>query len=137
MQKLIRRHYSWIFYFIFVALAFAFGRNEAPAQTGSGHVAGKAIVWTMFIGFLGYSIFVSHKESFVKTLPKLNQFHWARQIGIDLYISMFFSLVLIWLVEGSVLVFLLWLVPVLIFANLAVLLYIALNYDSIFALLGM
>ena len=56
--------------------------------------------------------------------------HWGRQIGTDLYVGLFISLFIIFL-NGGALVTLLWLVPILIYANLVVLLYIAINFESI------
>ncbi len=56
--------------------------------------------------------------------------HWGRQISADLYLGLFIALIIIFLNDGA-LVTLLWLVPILISANLAVLLYLALNFDTI------
>ena len=58
---------------------------------------------------------------------------WCRQVGIDLYLGVAFFGFLMYLNEGSLVVLLLWAVPMLIFANLATLLYLALNYQSIVA----
>jgi hypothetical protein len=55
----------------------------------------------------------------------------GNKVGLDLYISVFLSLALIYLIEGSVVVMLLWLLPILAFANLAILPYILLNYGAI------
>lgn len=61
----------------------------------------------------------------------MNNLFWGKQVGLDLYISVFLSLALIYLIEGSVVVVLLWLFPILVFANLAILPYILLNYGAI------
>jgi hypothetical protein len=53
------------------------------------------------------------------------------QVGIDLYIGVFLALALIYLVEGSLGIMLLWAIPILIFANLAILPYLILNYGMV------
>ena len=61
----------------------------------------------------------------------ISRYHWARQIGIDLYLGVGMFAFLVYLNEGSVLILLFWLAPFILFANLAVLLYVAMNYDTI------
>ena len=129
----LKRNFLWVAYFLFVAIALA-NKGPEPLFLSEGpYPLGKPIAWLLFAGFLAYSIYCSTKASFIKSLPKINQFIWARQIGIDLYLGVAMSLFIIYLNEGSLLVLLLWLVPVLIYANLAILLYVAMNYDSLIA----
>ncbi|MFQ3324623.1 MAG: hypothetical protein ACI90U_002453 [Pseudomonadales bacterium] len=61
--------------------------------------------------------------------PKL----WFRQISIDLYLGLLITSTIIYLNEGSLLFMLLWIVPLVLFVNLALLLYLAMNYDSLIA----
>lgn len=96
------------------------------------HGYGKYIIWLLLFGFLGFTLYVNKKENFFKSLKRINEMHWGRQIGLDLYIGLLLPLVIIYLHGGSF-VFLLWIVPVLINANLFTLLYFALNYDSLVA----
>ena len=131
MPKAIRRFQLWFFYAAFMILAVAFGSREGLVATANGATLGKTIVLIIFLAFLAYSLYATHKENFFKTLGVVNRLYWGRQIGIDLYISVFLSLILIYLVEGSVLVVLLWAVPIVVFANLAILPYILLNYAEI------
>ena len=58
------------------------------------------------------------------------------EIGLDLYISLALSVVFIYLHTGSGLVAAAWLVPVLVYANQAVLLYVVINFEQIVARLA-
>lgn len=115
--------------------AFAVGALYANRQDFtldfSGHFgAAKAVVWLALLGFLAYSVYCSRKEHFFRSARAVVALHWGRQISADLYLGLFIGLLVITLHEG-VLVALLWLVPILIYANLAMLLYLAINFDGI------
>ncbi len=129
----IKRNLLWLFYFIFVAIALATKGPEPLFYSEGPYALGKYITWAMFFGFLAYSIYCSTQASFLKSLPRILNEVWSRQIGIDLYIGVIMSSFIIYLNEGSLLVLMLWIVPILIFANLAIMLYVAMNYDSIIA----
>ena len=88
------------------------------------------MVWLALLVFLGYSIYCSFQENFFRSVKSIVALYWGRQISADLYLGLFISLLIIFLNDG-VLVVLIWLVPALIYANLAVLLYFAINFDSI------
>ncbi len=135
MPRVIKQQWLWIVYAVFAVVAVVTHEGEPRFLAEGPYGAGKYLVWATFLVFLGYSVYCSTKASFIKSLPKLNRLVWARQIGFDLYISVFLSLFLIFLHSGSLGVMLWWAIPVLIYANLAILLYIALNYGSIVALL--
>jgi tryptophan-rich sensory protein len=97
----------------------------------------KAIVWLALFVFLGYSVYCSFQENIFRSVRSIATLHWGRQIGADLYLGLLISLFIIFLNEGA-LVAVIWLIPVIIYANLAVLLYFAINFDSIVAnLLGL
>jgi len=83
------------------------------------------------MGFFLYSVYCSYKENFFRTLKTLWPYYWHRQIGVDLYIGLMTPLMIIYLHEGSLLIAALWFAPIFVFANLAVLLYLALNYQSL------
>jgi hypothetical protein len=123
----------WGVFAIFFICALGFGWHDKMFVVNSPLSAGKYIVWAIFLGFLSYSIYCSSKENLFKTIGKIAEFHWGRQIGIDLYLGLSLTLFIIYLNEGSILVVALWLLPVLIFANLATLLYFAIHFDSIIA----
>ena len=131
MPRTIKRYLLWIFYAVFLALAVLYGGREPFFTTGSPFVAGKYLLLIVFLAFVGYSLHATRRENFFKSVVKINRFYWGRQIGLDLYISVFMSLALIYFHEGSLAVMMLWLLPVLVFANLAILPYIILNYGSI------
>lgn len=131
MPRFFKRYLLWFFYAAFLIVAIMYGSRE-PIYISSGEYSmGKTIVLAIYICFLIYSLYATKQENFFKTLGIVNKLYWGRQIGIDLYISVFLSLGLIYLVEGSAVVLLLWFVPIFVFANLAILPYILLNYGAI------
>ena len=126
----------WGLYGAFAVCALTFGGTESTFEFSGPLGVLKAIVWLMLILFLGYSVYCSYTENFFRSVKSVVSMHWGRQISADLYIGLCISLFIIFLNEG-VLVAAIWLVPILIYANLVVLLYIAINFDSIVAkLLG-
>lgn len=125
----LKRNFLWVIYFIFVAVAIVNRGDEHLILSSSSFPMGKYAVWVLYLGFLGYSIYCSTVENFFGTLKKLYPFRWARQIGLDLYLGLILSLGLIYFNEGSIVIVLFWVFPTLIYANLSILLYVALNYD--------
>lgn len=120
----------WGLYGAIAAFAI-FANLQETTFRFSGPLGGvKAIVWIALLAFLGYSVYCSFQENFVRSVKSIATLHWGRQIGADLYLGLFIGLFVIFLNDG-LLVALLWLVPTLIYANLIVLLYIAINFDSI------
>lgn len=137
MSFFFRKNAPWIAFALFVATALYFGRSPTLLSLSVPLAAGKVVVWSVFLGFLAYSLYCSTRENLFTTIRKMASLYWGRQIGIDLYIGLGLSLGVIYLNEGSVLCLLLWTVPVLIYANLATLLYVAVHYDALIArLLG-
>jgi len=131
LTTLIKRNFLWVIFAGFAALAVAF-KGDEPLFAASGPYAfGKYITWALFFGFLAYTIYCSNQQSFLKSIPRITKEIWVRQISIDLYIGVMMAIFLIYLNEGSLVFVLLWLIPILMFANLAVLLYVAMNYASI------
>lgn len=126
-----RQHIAWMIYAFFVAMAVFFHTGEPLFVSESNHPLGKGLVWATFFGFLGYSYYCSTRENLFTTMKTLWPFHWARQIGLDLYLGVAISSTIIYLNEGSLLVLALWLLPLVLFANLATLLYFAMNFDAI------
>lgn len=130
MEK-IKNNLLWIVFIAFVILAIAFKSSEPLFISSGPYAFGKYLAWLLFFSFLGYTIYCSSKESFFRSLRRLYPILWARQIGLDLYIGLVITSFLIYLNESSMLILLLWLVPIILFANLATLLYVEMNYDSI------
>ncbi len=127
----------WGLYGAFALFAI-FSNIQATTFQFSGPLGEiKAIVWLALFAFLAYSVYCSFKENFYRSVRSIAAMHWGRQIGADLYLGLFVSLFIIFLNEGA-LVAAIWLIPILIYANLVVLLYLAMNFDTIVAkLLGL
>lgn len=130
---MIKRHFLWFLYAVFVVLAILFKGEETLFISEGPYGAGKLITWAVLVLFLLYSLHCHVKEDFFKTMSITVKYYWTKQIGLDLYLGAAMFCGLIYFNEGSILVMLLWFIPILIFANLATLLYLALNYDSIIA----
>ena len=137
LLQMMRRNWLWLFYTLFLFLAI--GNNQLQPHSESLFISdgpyglGKPIVWLIWLLFLVYSLRISYKEDFFKSLARMNPILWSRQIGLDLYIGLLLPLFIIYLNEGSLLILLIWFLPIFVFANLATLIYVALHYDSIVA----
>lgn len=127
----LKRNALWIVYVVFVVLAMFFHQGEPLFVSNGAYSEGKLVTWLLLLTFLAYSIYCSSKENIFRTIKSIYPFIWARQIGLDLYIGLVISLFIIYLNEASLWVVVLWLVPVILFANLATLLYFAMNYDAL------
>lgn len=128
---MVTKFIFWGMFAIFFVCALGFGWHDKMFTLNNTISVGKYLVWTVFLGFLAYSIYCSSKENLFKSIGKMAELHWGRQIGIDLYLGLSLTLFIIYLNEGSLFVVALWFLPVLIFANLATLLYFAIHFDSI------
>lgn len=134
MIKTLKNNILWVIFTAFVLLAVSF-IDEPLFKSNGPFPIGKSIAWLAFIAFLIYTVNVSIKESFYKALKRMSPILWTKQIGIDLYIGVTMFMVIVYLNEPSFIIFLLWIIPATIFANLATLLYLALHYDSIVGML--
>lgn len=124
---------SWAVYFAFVAFALTVNWHDRLLRFDTPHTTGKIAVWVLFLGFTGYTMFCSSRENLFAGFRTVLGRHWGRQVLTDLYIGLLLPCAIIYLHSGSVLVLLLWLAPILTFANLATLLYFAIHYDSLVA----
>ncbi len=118
------------FFILFVALAIYFNWHPELFSFSGDLAMVKAVIWLIWLGFLGYSIYCSTRENIFRTVKSMASFHWGRQIGLDLYLGLVLAMFIIFLNEGVVAV-LLWLVPTLLFANLSILLYFAIHFEAI------
>ncbi len=132
-MQFLKRNSLWVIYFLFIAVMMVNHEGEHLLFSQGPYPYGKYFIWLLYLGFLGYSIYCSKVENFFRTVKKIFPLLWARQIGIDLYMGLVLSMGIIYFHEGSILVVLIWLIPVLFYANLAILPYMAMNYDSIIA----
>ena len=126
----------WAAYFAFAIFAVVTNMQDSTFHF-TGLLGGiKAMVWLALLAFLGYSIYCTFKENFFRSVRSVAALYWGRQIGTDLYLGLFVSLIVIFLNDGAWVV-LIWLLPTLIYANLTILLYVALHFDEIaYKLLG-
>lgn len=130
IQKLLKKNLLWLIFFAFAAIGITTRRDFFIFISQSEYGVGKYIIWLIFLVFFSYSFYCSRKENFYKSIYHISQMYWGRQIIIDLYIGIILPLVIIYL-HGGVLSICLWIIPILLNANLFTLLYFALNYDSL------
>lgn len=133
LQSSLKRNFLWVLFAVFFFAALYTHDGEPIFVSDGPYGLGKPLIWLIWIGFFCYTISISTRENFFSSLRKLHPFLWHRQIGLDLYIGLLIPLTIIYLNEASIVILLLWLLPVLVFANLATLLYLALNYDALIA----
>jgi hypothetical protein len=116
----------WILLVVFyLAVSFVPGLAPGAEAQNNGVLMGQIILGAIWVGFLGYSLYCSYRESLVKTVRRMFAWHWGRQIGLDLYLGLLMFCGMIFLVEGSLWIALIWLVPTLIYGNLVPLFYAA------------
>lgn len=127
-----RTRLLWLAYAVFVGCALTFNWHDSMLSFAGSYGLLKLGVWVIWLAFLVYSIHCSRHENLMRTIRTMKGLYWGRQIGIDLYLGILIALIIIFLNEG-LLVMALWLVPLLIFANLATLLYIAIHFEAIAA----
>ena len=120
----------WGLYVAFAILAVTANIEETTFQFNGPLGEIKAVVWLALLVFLAYSVYCSFQENFFRSVKSIATLHWGRQIGADLYLGLLVSLFIIYLNEGA-LVAVIWLIPILVYANLVVLLYLAINFDDI------
>ena len=132
-MQTIKNNALWIIYFGFAAYAILSHSREPVFSVAGPYGEGKAIVWLILALFLVYSLYCNQQENFFKTMRALTPYYWFRQVSLDLYLGLLIPLTLIYLNEGSLVAVAIWFVPILLMANLATLLYLALNYQSLVA----
>lgn len=120
----------WGLYGAFAVYAIYAYWHEAMFQFNGPLGSTKLLVWLALTGFLIYSVYCSLREDLFRSIGAITRLHWGRQIGADLYLGLFIAVLIIYLHEGPIAA-LLWLIPTLAFANLSILLYVAVNFDSI------
>ena len=121
---------AWAGYFAFVALAVALSWHDGITRFEGAMGVGKGAVWLAWLLFTAYSFHCSLHENIFKSLGRMAQLYWGRQVGIDLYLGVTLFLCVVYLHAGA-LVFFLWLVPTLLFANLATLLFVAIHFEAL------
>jgi len=117
----------WLF--VFVAIFANWDTQLLNINSSAGLV--RTVLFAIWVSFVAYSYYCSRKENIFRTIGVINKFHWARQIEIDLYISVFLSIALVYLVTESVLATAFWSLAFIPFANMGILLFIILHVDEI------
>ena len=120
----------WCIYALFAGFALYLNWDDSVFDFGGHYGLIKLGIWAALVVFLIYSIYCSAREDLFRSIGSILSLHWGRQIGADLYLGLLLGLLIIYLNEGG-LVALVWLIPILAFANLAVLLYFAIHFDDI------
>ena len=126
---------GWALWGLYAAFAvFALYSNwHATTLDFSGDLGVyKLAIWLALAGFLAYSFWCTTVENFFKSSKTFLSLYWGRQVVADLYLGLLISMLII-VVNDGVVTALIWLVPVLIYANLTMLLYFALHFDEIVA----
>lgn len=123
----------WTIYAAFALGAFYFDSHDRLFDFTGRLWPAKSTIWAALAGFVAYSAYCSAHENLFRTVEKINEYHWGRQIGIDLYLGLMLLSVIIYLQEGSLLAALVWIVPALFFVNLVTLLYFAIHFDALVA----
>lgn len=127
----------WGAFGVFFVSALVLDWNDGVLATSGPYLPAKLAVWAAFLGYLAYTVYCSAREDLFQSIARISELHWGRQIGADLYLGLVVTLFfVVYLNEGSALVALLWLVPTLLFANLATLLYLVLHFDELVAKLA-
>ncbi len=123
---------SWAAYALFVGVAIYAHGDAGTFSIQTDMASVKFLIWGTWLGFTGYTVYCSSRESLFATVARMSRLHWGRQIGADLYLGLLLALLVIYLHQGA-LVAALWTLPTLAFGNLSILLYFALNFDSLVA----
>lgn len=121
----------WAAFALFVGVALVTSGDAQLFQFDTATDIARLFLIAIWLGFLAYSIICSSRDNLFQTIAEMNKRHWGRQIGIDLYISVFLSVGLVYLVTGSVFQTILWGIAFIPFANLAILLFLILHLDEI------
>lgn len=132
LQRYLSRNILWIVFTVFAIIGIATKQDASIFVSHGPYGYGKYIFWALFLGFFGFTLYCNSKESFFKSIKRMSEMYWGWQVGLDLYIGLLLPLLIIYL-QGGTLVFLIWVVPIIINANLFTLLYFALNYDTVVA----
>ncbi|MEO0398206.1 MAG: hypothetical protein AAF224_02150 [Pseudomonadota bacterium] len=127
------RNLLWGVFFAFVAVALF--TNWSPQLLQFNGMVGitRLVLIAVWVGFLVYSLYCSAHENIFRTIGGMSRLYWGRQVIFDLYISVFLSVSVVYLVTGSIVQTLLWALAMIPFANLAILLFLILHLDTIFA----
>lgn len=119
-------------------LVYAFGFQDVPNTKPIRFelLLLKYILIGMLVSFIGYTVYCSLKENFVKSLKKTVQLFWGRQFVIDLYIGIFLFSFFLYMFEKSFSVLFVWLLPSIVFGNIIPLVYLITHFEMICGFFG-
>lgn len=132
LQRFLSRNLLWIVFAVFAIIGIVTKQDASLFVSEGPYGYGKYVLWALFFGFFGFTLYCNSQESFFKSIRRMSEMYWGWQVGLDLYIGLLLPLLIIYM-QGGTVVFLIWLVPIIINANLFTLLYFAINYDSVVA----
>lgn len=121
----------WLAYPVFMALALTLCWDQRPFGLDGPHPEGRLILWAAWAAFLVYSFLCSRKQPILDGLRQIGRVPWGRQVGIDLYLGLTLSVLVIGLHAGSLGTALLWLPAIYLFGNLATLPWFAIHWDAL------
>ena len=124
----------WTIFFAFCAIAIVTNWDAALFDFSGAKGLVRLVLIAAWIAFTAYSLICSRHENLFRTVGTMSKLYWGRQIGIDLYISVFLSIAFVYLVTGSIGQTLFWGAAFIPFANQAILLFVILNLDRILAM---
>jgi hypothetical protein len=87
----------------------------------------------VLVVFSVYSLYVTWKENFWKSIKAILKLHWGRQVVADLFVGLALFAFFVFMNEPSPLVAGAWVTASFIFGNPVTLLYFVLNFESLAA----
>ena len=133
----VRRILFWGGFALFVGVALVTYWDAKLLRVNDTVGLARLGLISVWLAFTGYSIYCIPQESLWQSAKQILTLFWGRQVTADLYISVFLSIGLIWLVTGSLTETLLWSLVSIPYANLAILLFIILHLDEILTAFGL
>jgi hypothetical protein len=127
----MKKYYFTLLYIAFVIAVIGTNWHEKLFDFSQKMALGKVLILLIWLSFSILTIKYSIEENFFKSLKKITDFRWGRQIGLDLWVGQTLALIIVYWFTGSFLTVLLWLIPFIVFGNLATLLFFFMNYDAL------
>jgi hypothetical protein len=127
----MKKYYFTLLYIAFVIAVIGTNWHEKLFDFSQKMALGKVLILLIWLSFSILTIKYSIEENFFKSLKKITAFRWGRQIGLDLWVGQTLALIIVYWFTGSFLTVLLWLIPFIVFGNLATLLFFFMNYDAL------
>lgn len=132
----LRRVLFWGGFTACSSVAFATYWDPSFFEFGSAAGRLRLFLLAVWIAFTGYSLYCIPQESLWNSAVEILKLFWGRQVAADLYISVFLSMGLVFLITGSVWETLLWGLFFLPFANLAILQFLILHTEELIGAFG-